>query len=253
MFRKAFRSYIATLRFKNIKKLRDSEMYGYIAVLFLILYASSELIHKNGIGDLNCSVLLRALLPMGFMGISNLGSKYLMPKVMFLCPMKESDRKEYLKYVFLIKIGAIVVVSFFTELIWGLYFGFKWWELIMVPFLFASIGIAEYVEIKVKQFEAGHMPNIVEDKDGNKVAIWMNTVLAVFIVLLLGFISAYDIKQITIQHEQEAQIWIIVMIICMIGIVVFDYLIIKTQYKYVIEQSTDYELHFRIKGNMKKR
>ena len=94
MMKQAWRSYLASLHPRNIKKLRESAAYAWFYIIMLFMYAIISLLQDNGYADLICLAAVRMLLPLGLMGWSNLGSKYLMPKVMFLCPMKEEERRE---------------------------------------------------------------------------------------------------------------------------------------------------------------
>lgn len=250
MMKQALRSYVASLHPRNIKKLRESMTYAYIYIFCILIYALTALVQDNGLGELYCRVILRVLLPFGLMGWSNLGSKYLMPKAMFLCPMKEEERKEYLNCVLTIKIGAMVLSSLCTELIWSFFNGFRLWEVLLVPFLFFLIGIAEYAGFEVKRDERGQLPTVTEDKHGNRVPIWMNTVPAICAIIALAFITGYEMEMLELGNRVDA-----LMMLGFVGTgtafaVVFAYIIVKNQYKYVIEQSSDYELHFNIKGKV---
>lgn len=248
MFKQAFKSYLATFRFKNIKKLRESSTYGYMCIVFLVMYGIIALLQDNGLGDAYCLMFLRAIVPVGLMGWSNMGSKYLMPKAMFLCPMKEEERKEYINCVLIIKIGAMAIASLCVELIWSMFLGFDWWKLIIVPFVFASFGVANYMGCGIKLNNVGQIPDVIIDKYGNRIAVWMNAVSVIVSFMLLVGITVYDMDKKMFEHENESNILGVVAItICSMVIVLFDFLIIKKQYKPVIDQTSDYELNFKIK------
>lgn len=250
MMKQALRSYVASLHPRNIKKLRESMTYAYIYIFCILIYALTALVQDNGLGELYCRVILRVLLPLGLMGWSNLGSKYLMPKAMFLCPMKEEERKEYLGCVLVIKIGAMVLSSFCVELIGSIFIGFRLWEVLLVPFLFLLIGIGKYAGFEVKRDERGQLPTVTEDKHGNRVPIWMNTVLAICAIMALAFVTGYDMEMWELGNSKDALIMLGFAVVGTVSAVFLAWRVLKGQYKYVIEQSSDYELHFNIKGKV---
>lgn len=247
MMKQALRSYVASLHPRNIKKLRESMTYAWLYIFLLFIYAMIALVQDKGYADFICLTAIRVALPLGLMGWSNLGSKYLMPKAMFLCPMKEEERKEYINCVLVVKIGAMVLSSFCVELVWSIFYGFHLWEVILVPILILFIGIAEYAGFEVKRNENGQIPTVAKDKHGNDVPIWMNTMAASCIILSVGFITAYDMEVMKFGEDIAGEGLLVFSAVSMAFAIVFSYIIVKNQYKYVIEQSSDYELHFNIK------
>jgi len=255
MIKQAWRSYIASLHPRNVKKLRESEVYLWTYIILLPLYALIALLEENSYADMACLLFLRVAFPLGLMVWSNLGSKYLMPKVMFLCPMKEEERREYVNCVLVIKIGAMVVSSFLVELVWSIFFGFRLGEVLLVPFLYFLFGIAEYAGFEVKRDERGQLPTTVKDKNGNRISVWMNSMVAIGVLIVIACITIFDmeVQKYGIEFAME---WIEVMYIftsvALAFVLFFDYKILKNQYKYVIQRSSDYELHFHIKGKVEK-
>lgn len=251
MLKQAWRSYLSSLHPRNIKKLRESTTYAWFWITFFCIYASTALLLDNGYADLYCSVFLRLLLPLGLMGYSNLTSRYLMPKAMFLCPMKEEDRKEYINCVISIKIGAMVISSLGAELIWSMFFGFRLWEVVLVPFLIFLIGIADYAGYEVKRNEVGQLPDVVFDKEGNKVRIWMNTMIVAIVLFAVAALVGYDMELLDeVSNKIDLQMYLGFVGICVLLAILFAYRVAKDQYRYVIEQSSDYELHFKILGKV---
>ena len=252
--KQAWRSYLASLHPRNRKKLRESTTYSWLWGVLFIIYGSTALLQDHGYADLYCSVLLRLLFPLGLMGYSNLSSRYLMPKAMFLSPMKEEERREYINCVIFIKIGAMVITSLGTELIWSLFYGFRLWVVLLVPFLCFLIGIAEYAGYEVKRNEVGQFPSVVYDKEGNKVRIWMNTMTACVAIFALGGIVGYEIELMEeVSSNGTIGIFLGFIGICTLLAGLLAYRVVKEQYKYVIMQSSDYELHFKILGKVEKK
>jgi hypothetical protein len=250
MMKQAFRSYLASLHSGNLKKLRESAVYLWTYMVLLFVYGSVALVQDNGYGDLACSFVLRVLFPLALMFWSDLGSKYLMPKAMFLCPMKEEERKEYIKCVLVVKIGAMVLSSFCVELIWSIFYGFRFWEILLVPFLFFLFGIAQYAGCGVKRDEKGQIPNHVEDKYGNKIPVWMNAMLMICVFVALVFITGYDLEILEMGNTKDAFVVLVFGGTSLAFAVLFAYLIAKRQFKYTIQQSGDYEFQFDIKGKV---
>lgn len=250
MLKQAWRSYLASLYPRNIKKLRESAMYSRFWIIFFLIYALTALLQDNGYADFYCGAFLRVLFPLGLMGYSNLTSRYLMPKAMFICPMKEEERKEYINCVIFIKIGAMVVSSLCTELIWSIFFGFRLWEVVIVPFLFFLVGIAEYVGYEAKRDERGQLPSFAEDKRGNRIPIWKNTAVAMFVVVAIAFLVGYDMEMLVEENSVARMIFLGVAGVTSAFVILLAYQVAKGQYKYVIEQSSDYELHFKIMGKV---
>ena len=251
MLKQAWRSYLASLHPRNLKKLRDNPAYLYVYIFVLLFYSLMILLEDNGYGELVCSVCLRILLPLGLMGLSNLDSRYLMPKVMFLCPMKEEERKAYIKHVLMIKIGVMVIASIVTECIWSIFYGFRLWEVLLVAYLFLLFGIAEHAGYEVKRDDWGNVKNVVLDKAGNKVRIWFKTYGMALALSALVCLTGLDMKLENANvSETSVEIFVALIVICVVLASILTYCVIKDQFKYVIEQSSDYELHFKIKGKV---
>lgn len=254
MMKQAWRSYIASLHPRNLKKLRDDPAYLWVYIFLLLFYSLTAWIEDDGFGDVVWTVCLRMILPLGLMGWSNLDSRYLMPKAMFLCPMKAGERKEYINNVMVIKIGMMMATSLLTEFIWSILYGFRLWEVLLVPYLFFLVGISVYAGYEVKRDDWGNVPNVVFDKRGNKVRIWLNTMTTTLAICSIALLTCYDAELQEMQQTEST----LDLIIGIIGIFVvlatiFAYRVAKDQFKYVIEQSRDYELHFKIKGKEKPR
>jgi len=249
MLKQAWRSYLASLHPRNRKKLRESYGYAYFFLCCFVIYALS-LVGQNGYADLYCGVLLRLLLPLGLMGYSNLTSRYLMPKAMFLCPMREEERKEYINCVIFIKIGVMLLSSLCTELIWSIFFGFRLWEVVVVLFLIFLIGIVEFVGYEVKRDEKGYLPTVAEDKKGNKIPVWKNTTAALCVILAVAFLTGYDLELQAGGDRIDLMLELGTVVVCSLFAIILAYQATKGQFKYVSEQSSDYELHFKVLGKV---
>ena len=174
------------------------------------------------------------------MAWSNISSKFLMSKAMFLCPMKRKERSTYINCVLLFKIGIPVVLGVAIELIWSLFFGFKPWQILTIAFTHFSIGIASYLCFEGKGKNDQNINFARKDKSGNIRWAWVNIVALVWGVIVLVCMEIADMT--------SAMSWDSAVIIggSVIMLLVCDIWIIKTQYHDTIEQAGDYELTFRV-------
>lgn len=248
MFKQALRSYIVSLHPKNIKKLRESMAYGIVYMFVIICYALAGTLSNGTYADVVCLSAVR-LIPLCITAYSSLSSRYLIPKAMFLCPMKEKERKEYINCVLTIKIGVPVILGIFVEMIWSLFYGFNLFRTVIITFAIFTIGVATYIGYEERRTENGRIPAIVKDENGNKVVLWMNSFAIVIAVFSIYLFTSLDMKPIVWNSKVGIGVFIILAFFLII-LVVFDVVIIKNQYKYVIQQSSDYELQFRIKGKV---
>lgn len=248
MMKQALKSYIASLHSGNLKKLRGEIGYLWMYIVILGSYSVTSLISDQSYADTMGALFLR-MAPIGLMLWSDLVSKLLMPKAMFLCPMKENERKEYVNCVLLVKIGAVVVASIVVELIWSIFYGIHLIRFCIVIFAFFSVAIANYYGIEFKNLESRKTPFVVREKDGNLLIDGNNTLSVIVMMVMMYGITAADLDN-RVWNEDTSILYVAFIIFCIIALLFFDVMIIKDQYKYVIEQSSDYELQFKIKGKV---
>lgn len=246
MLKQAWRSYLASLHSGNLEKMRNEAGYMWMYVVFFISWGVTTLITDQKYADTMWAWFLR-MTPVALMLWSDLVSKLLMPKNMFLCPMKEEERKEYIHCVLFIKIGVVVVVAIIVELIWSIFYGFSVIRMCIVAFAFFSIGIANYIGVGFKDLEKD--PFVVREKNGNFLVVGLNTLSVFFMMFFMYAITAADLDN-SEWSEDTTILFIAVTIFFVLALLFFDIMIIKEQYKYVIKQSTDYELHFKVKGRV---
>jgi len=165
------------------------------------------------------------MIPFLIMNWSSIGSKYLMPKVMYLSPMKEQEREEYIKNVLLIKIGVSVLLAMSIELIWGFFTGFHIAKVIVVVFVNLSIGVANLIS--------------VNDKNINLYTM----IFAVLIIVSIVFLEVGTEGSLTIFCNGFIAIGVVVLLI-------LDIVIIRKKYNATIALAGEYELAFKIEGKV---
>lgn len=193
---------------------------------FVIYPLIMSLVNENSaeIYDVMALMFMR-MIPFFIMGWSNINSKFLMPKVMYLSPMKEQERKEYINYIVMIKIGVSVLLSVCIEVVWGIFTGFHMGKVLVAVVANLSIGVATYFTNK---------------KQG------VNTFTLIVALLIMASIAILEVGA-----EESLAIfcnWFI--LIAMIVLVVLDVAIIRKKYQVTIELAGTYEVAFKVEGKV---
>lgn len=241
MLKQAFQSYLSSLHPRNVKKLKNNGGFWliYWAFIYPLIISGSN----PNFAQFMWFTMIK-ILPFFIMGWSNLSSKFLMPKAMFLCPMKEADREKYINAVLLIKIGFPVLLGIGIELIWSIFYGVKPLQIAAIAFIHFSVGIATYICFDGK----GKNDRIISfarvDKNGKTRWAWMNVLLLIWGILLLAGFGLIDMTS-------EMSLGSAIAIgISLVAFVIFDIAIIITQYRGTIQQAGNYELTFRVLGKV---
>lgn len=244
MLKQAFRSYLSAIHPRNIKKLKeDGNWFWYIYFLFIYPMLMSS-VNDDDFARYIWLTFIK-LLPILLMSWSNITSKFLMPKAMFLCPMKPEDRKKYIHCVLLIKIGIPVLLGVVIELIWSVFYEFKFLQIITIAFVHFSIGIATYFCFEGKGKNDRNINFARRDKAGNTRWAWVNILSLIWAVLLLVGFEMVDLtSSMTLGSGIVIGVSVVVLLLC-------DIWILTHQYEETIEQSGDYELTFRVLSQVK--
>lgn len=248
MFKQAFRSYVASFHPRNLKKAYDDGKLFWLLYWLVIYPAIMRIVPDNvEYQDVIFLVIIR-LIPFFLMEWSNINSKFLMPKVMFLCPMKEKERKEYLNYVLLIKIGVSVLCGVCVEVIWSIFNGFHIWRILIIAIMNLTIGVATYISFETLGKMNRKVYSIVKDKTDNTKNHWINNLAIVCAIAAIASLSILDIGA----EESLAFGCKLFIGVMTVGAIVMDVVIISGEYKATIALVGDYELHFNIKGKVEK-
>ena len=247
MRKQAWRSYIASLHPRYIRKAYDNGSLFWI-IYWLVIYP----IIIGSIND-NMSeyydVILRMfirLIPFMIMGWSNLNSKFLMTKMMYLSPMKEEEREEYIKQVLFIKIGISVLVGICIEAIFAIFSGFHIGKIVAMIVVNLSIGIASYISLEVLGKMDRKIHTIIKAKTENTKTHWVNSFAIGVAILIIGSIAILEVgaeDSLTVFCNWYAAI-------ATVGLLLLDILIICKEYKATIALAGDYELAFKILGKV---
>ena len=225
MLKQAWRSYLASLHPRNLRKAYDSGLFMTLIYWFVIYPLIMNAINDNvEFYDVMARMFMR-LIPFMIAGWSNIGSKYLMPKVMFLSPMEVQERKEYINYVLFIKIGMMVLMGICIEIIWGIFTGLHIGKVIIIALANLSIGIADY---------------IATEKKGIKVFV---IAMEFFTMAFIAFLEiGAEGTLITFCN------WFV--LIATIVLPIVDVMIIRKKYTAMIALACDYEQAYKIEGKV---
>ena len=242
MFKQAWRSYLAALHPRNIKKVKGSgNLFWIIYWLFI-----GPLIVSTGSDEKRIQFLYAFLkiLPFLIMSWSNISSRFLMTKEMYLCPMKREEREKYVNYVLYFKIGIPVFIGLMVECIWSIINGFNLLRSIVIIFLYVSIGIAMYICLDTLEQTNRRITWGRIGKDGKVKWAWMNMVSFVYGLVIM---FCFEDTDFTAQMDIASGVFIGVGLVL---IAIFDILIIRFQYKQTIDQAQDYEYAFKVEGKV---
>ena len=225
MFKQAWRSYLASLHPRNLRKAYDKGAIFPILYWFVIYPLIMNAITDNEEIYNIMALMFMRMIPLMIMGWSDINSKFLMSKAMYLSPMKEQERKEYINYVLLLKIGVSTLLGICIEVVWAIFTGFHIGKVIVVALMNVSIGVSTYITDKKKGAN-----------------IW---------VLVLAILSMAFIAMLEIGTEGSLTIfsnWFIV--IAVIVLVVMDIMIVRKKYQATISLAGEYEEAFKVEGKV---
>lgn len=160
MFKQALNTYWKSLHPRNLKYIKDK---GWTAWVFIfVLLPGLDEIRESGI---EAFYSFTKFLPIILMKMSNLQYKLNVPKALFLVPMKNKDRENYIKNLLGIKIGASVLLGLLLELAWSIIYGISTVDIAATLFTYISFGIADYLCVEgvfVDGFKVVHGVRTIE-------------------------------------------------------------------------------------------
>ena len=250
MWKQAWRSYISSLHPRNLRKAYDNGGFFWL-IYWLVIYPTLITLGNNETVEVYKAIYLVALrfLPFFLMEWSDIGSKYLMTKMMFLSPMKEEERKEYMKCVLCIKIGVSLFCCVLIDATCSIFYGFSALRMVILGIMIFSIGVAKYISLEAFGKMDKKIYGIVKEKSDNIKGRWVNTVVCIFACVVITFTSILDIgAETSLSMFCKWFIGITTIVLMML-----DIKIIFSQYKATIALASDYELTFHILGKVEKK
>lgn len=225
MFKQAWRSYIASLHPRYLRKAYDNgAIFGLIYWFVIYPIIMNAVTGNVEFYDVMALMFMR-MIPSLIMAWSNINSKFLMPKAMYLAPMKEQDREEFIRNVLLVKIGVSVLLGVCIEVVWGIFTGFRMGKVIIMLLVNLSIGVANYIATKKKGLN--------------------------YFVIIIGIIIMVFIAFLEIGTEGSLTgfcKWFIAL--ATVVLPVLDIILIQKKYQPTIALAGEYELAFKVEGKV---
>lgn len=235
MLKHAWRSYLASLHPRYLRKAYDAGLIFPLLYWMVIYPTMMMLVNKENTLELYqlMAHMYMRMIPFFIMEWSNVNSKYLMTKKMYLSPMKETEREEYIKQVLFIKIGMTILLGVCIDFVWGMFNGFHLGKIFVMMVANLSIGIAAYISFtglgKTKSNTKNHWANNVA------------TIMAIFIMVAIGILEVGADESLALVCN-----WYIV--VAVMVLLILDVVIVRKEYRATIVLAGNYELAFKIKA-----
>lgn len=238
MLKQAWRSYLASLHPRNIKKVKGSSN-AYWIIYWIFIWPMMMTTWNDETGN-STIYLITKMIPFLIMSWSNISSKFLMTKEMYLCPMKSEERERYINYILYFKIGFPVFVGLLIEIVWSFFIGFHVFRTLAMVFIYFSVGIAIYICLDTVDQTNRRVTWGRTGRDGKVKWAWMNLISFVYGLMIM---FSFENTDLTVQMDILSGVFIGVGLILMS---IFNVLIIRMQYRETMEQAQNYEYEFKV-------
>lgn len=247
MWKQAWKSYLASLHPRNYKKINAEKSMPWFAAAYWLIF--NPMIGANegryDYGTYFGFLIIKAI-PILVLCWSNAVSRLSVPKALYLTPMKQEERMEYLRCLMLIKITVPTILSIILNLILGLFIENNVLFTGLIAFIYISIGIGSYMCSDLVNKYNRHISKAVRDKNGEPKDAWLNGFVTFIGIVLLVGLEAADLKgQIRITGEDMLPTAVIGSIVLIL--LICDVVIAKTRYKAALQDFCDYEVAHYIK------
>lgn len=221
MFKQAIITYFKAFRWENLKKI-NRHGNAVLGVFFFTFYpAILDLISKN---DTSMYVMTIPLAPILLIVYAEMLMQFMISKEIFLVPMQNKDRREYVNALVGIKVLVPTVVGALSLLLWKIVFDRRWIEVIALVFVFLSVEIGAGIKSKEKKYTELNYFN--------------------FSISALIFIFMVGVEN--IDYKLYGAGMYMYPVIGMVVLMILDILILVKHYKGYVENICDYEKMFRI-------
>jgi len=240
--------YLQSIHPRNIKLLmKDNKASFFLMIWWFIFYPFILNLGKKPSEEAIQTMvhLVIRLLPVVLMSWSNIAGRIPMSKAMFLAPLKEAERKEYIKNTLYVKIGVPMLLTLILEILLAFFYKTNVIQIFVVEFTMFSMGLGEYLCCHLINKHDRHIDRAFVDKDGQvKEAVMniMNVALGYFLFIGLEYTDFTPSMRIFDE---------VVVISLLLLMLVFDIRILKTRYQSTVDTISNYERYFLIKGKVK--
>ena len=186
--------------------------------------------------------LLVKLVPLFLMLWNNIVGKLYMPKAIYLTPMGEEGRKQYINALLPLKIGVPVVVNMVLHILYGVVYKFNWFSFIASAFAQLSVGIGMYVCCEMRSKYDRYIRYAIPDKNGAGTDAFLN-----YFCMILGMMASVFVG------IQANRFGVLIFDITMLVILlIMDIVILNTRYQVTVDYICNYEESRNILGKVKK-
>ena len=233
MFKQAWSTYWKSYNPKKLKidNSRVQPIHFFWGIYFIVAAQNSEVRFY----------LIAKLVPLALMLFNNIVGKLYMPKAIYLSPMGEEGRKEYINSLLMLKIGVPTIVNILLHIMYSVMYEFNLFMLLASAFAQLSLGIGMYVCCEMRSKFDRYIRYAVPGKDGTGKDAWLN-----YSCMALGMIAS-------IFCGLEAnRIGVLIFDIAMLVILlIMDIVILKTRYQVTVEYVCNYEEAYNVLGKVK--
>lgn len=233
MFKQAWSTYWKSYNPKKLKidnsKVQPIDFFW--GVYFLIAVQNSEVKFY----------MITKLIPLALMLWNNVVGKLYMPKAIYLSPMGEKGRKEYINSLLLIKIGVPTIANIILQIIYALFYEFNLFALMTSAFAQLSLGIGMYVCCEMRSKYDRYIRYAVPGKDGTGKDAWLNYFCIIFAMVASVFCGI----------EANRIGLLIFDITLLIVLLIMDIAILKSRYQVTIDYVCNYEEAYNVLGKVK--
>lgn len=230
MFKQALYTYWTSLHPRNIKYIIHKRWVTF--VLFFVFLPNVTEIKQNGAGAF---YPFTVFFPIVLMKMSNLAQKISIPKALFLAPMQQEERENYIKYLIGIKIGVSMLLGLFIQLVWKRFYPISWIDVLICMFVYLSYGIAEYFCVEGALDDGSRIEHGVRGEDG-KITVSSSNWMAIACAILMYIVLPLNLtEEIPIFMQAPAQIPLLLLLFF------YDIVIIIRQYRDMLNTICKYE------------
>lgn len=234
MFKQAWRTY---WRSYNPKKLKIDNTKVQPVDFFLGVFCILA-VQNMGVK----SYIIIKLFPLVLMLWNNVAGKLYMPKAIYLTPMGEEGRKEYINSLLVLKIGIPTVVNIVLHIIYGIWYEFSLLACLASAFAQLSVGIGMYVCCEMRSKFDRYIRYAVPGKDGTGKDAWLNSFCMIFGMIGSIFCGISPAEGMGVLFFQISMLVILL---------IMDIAILKSRYQVTVEYVCNYEENFNVLGKVK--
>lgn len=221
MLKQAVITYFKAFRWENLKKINRHGNAIVGILMFTIYPAILDIISKN---DTSMYVMTIPLAPLLLIVYAEMLMQFMISKEVFLVPMQNKDRREYVNALVGIKILVPTAFGALLLLLWKVLFDRRWIEVIALVFVFLSVEIGAGIKSRAKKYTALNYFNF--------------SISALIFIFMVGIEkSDYEIY--------GAGVYVYP-VVGMVILMILDILIFVKHYKGYVENSCNYEKMFCI-------